>query len=436
MRASAGAVLALAIAAAPSAAADDAATLVPPPAAHTFGVRRVTDRELRLLMPGVGLDSPGGIAVARLAATDDPAESADDDEVTLVAVDTGGNALFATIGLARVTRWVGAGTASGPLARPADVALDAAGRIAVADTGNRRVVILRHDGQRILPVAAHQGFGEPVAVAADGAGGFLVCDRAADAVVRLDAATGARTTFGLEAAFDRPVAVATVPEGDRMASGKRRVVVVADRDGGRLRSFDPAGALRAAREASSLGVPGASFDAVDVDFHGNVFAVDTAGNRIHKLREDLLPLDTFGGRGTAPGQFLGPRGIAIHRRFGQVFVSEENGGQYLWIGTNVRDLRAGAEGAGARFDYLLTEASLVDVTVLDARDRPVARLVDGGRQEPGPQSGFWDGKDATSRTLPPGEYVVEVRARATYASRSSFQCRRAARFAVGPAARP
>ncbi len=409
----------------PAAAADgDAATLVPPPAAHTFGFRRVTRRELALVMPGTSLVSPGGVAVTRLASTDDAGTRDDDDEVTVVAADTGGNAIFTSFGLTRAARWDGKGTAVGPLSAPADVALDRAGLLAVSDTGNRRVVILRHDGKSLTPLRAHEGFGEPLGIAADGAGGFLVCDRAADAVVRLDAETGRRTTFGLEAAFSRPVDVATVAEGDRLAAGHKRTVVVADRDGRRLRSFDPAGALRAARDAGTLAAAAASFDDVDIDYHGNVFAVDRKANRIHKLREDLFPLDTFGTRGTSPGQFLGPRGIAIHRRFGQVFVTEEDGGQYLWIGTDVRDARARNEDGGIRLDYLLTEESLVEVRVLDARGGTVARLVEEARQGAGPHAGFWDGTNAEGARVAAGTYTIDIAARATYASRSSFERRR------------
>lgn len=419
---------------APDAAlAAEAATLVPPPAAHTFGFRRVTRRELALVMPGVTLVSPGGVAVARLAGTDDPDRNQDDDEVTLVAADTGGNAVFTSFGLTKAKRWDGTGTIVGPLSAPADVALDRSGLLAISDTGNRRVVILRHDGASLVPVKVHDGFGEPLGIAADGAGGFLVCDRAADAVIRLDAETGRRVTFGLEAAFSRPVDVATVPEGDRLAAGRKRTVVVADRDGRRLRSFDPAGALRAARDASSLAVPDASFDDVDLDYHGNVFAIDRKGNRIHKLREDLFPLDTFGARGTSPGEFLGPRGIAIHRRFGQVFVTEEDGGQYLWIGTDVRDVRARNEDGGIRLDYLLTEESLVEVRVLDARGATVARLVEEARQGAGPHAGFWDGTDASGARVAAGAYTIDVAARATYASRSSFERKRSLRVEL-PAA--
>ncbi len=46
----------------------------------------MTTREIGIFLPSVLIRSPGGIAVALLAATDERGESSDDDEVTLVAL--------------------------------------------------------------------------------------------------------------------------------------------------------------------------------------------------------------------------------------------------------------------------------------------------------------------------------------------------------------
>jgi hypothetical protein len=417
--------------------AEPPGTLVPPPIAHTMGFRRATSRELAFVLPGAHLVDLEGVAVARLAATDDPKSSTDDDEVTVVAVDQGTGTIYTNAGLLKVVTWNGTGSVTGALSHPTDVAIDRSGLVGVTDTGNRRVVILQHDGAGLTAVHAYGGFLEPLGIAADGSGGFYVCDRRLQAVFRLDAKTGTRTSFGLEAAFDRPIDVATIMQGDPIAPGRKRVLVVSDKNGARLRVFDPAGSVRASREASSLRIAGASFDAVELDLHENVFAVDRRGNRIHKLRDDLYPLTTFGSRGTEPGQFLAPRGIAIHRRFGQVFLTEEDGGQYLWIGTDVERFQAQPDGDGVRFDYVVTEESVVQLRVLDGSGRRVATLVDRVRQHEGPQQGTWDGSDGSGRRVPAGSYFAEILAHATYASGSTFEKRLTQRFVLpGAGARP
>lgn len=374
-----------------------------------------------LFLGGKSFEELGGIAVTRLKSTDDPETNADDDEVTLVAVDRGAGRIYSNLGLLQVVIWTGAGTAFGPLSDPRDVAIDRDGAVAVSDAGNQRVVLLRHDGKRLEPLREVGGFAEPTGLAADGFGGFYVCDRGLGTVFHVDR-NGRKTTFGLEVSFDRPIAVATVPDGDRLARGRKRTLVVVDADGERLRTFDVGGALGASRIASELGVGPAEFDDVDIDYYGNIFAVDREHHRIHKFRQDLYPLDTFGELGTQVGQFVAPRGIAIHRTLGQVFVTEEDGGQYLWIGTEIRDLQVDPLGRGVSFSFLLTEDSTIELEILTERGRVVARILDGAVRRAGPQDGTWDGSDSSGRRVRPGNYVAKLSARATYASRSTYAC--------------
>ncbi|HMB68257.1 MAG TPA: FlgD immunoglobulin-like domain containing protein, partial [bacterium] len=398
--------------------------------------RRVTATQILLVLPGTRLQEPAGIAVTRLAATDDPHDNSDDDEVTIVAVDGGAGRIFTNFGLAKLGTWDGEGSEVGRLRAPSDVAIDRGGTVAVTDTGNRRVVLLRHDGASLGEERAVTGFAEPIGIAADGAGGFYVCDRTRGTVTRLDAETGARVPFGLETGFDRPVHVAAVPEGDDLARGKEPAVVVVDRDGQRVRSFDSSGVLRASLDSGSLASPNARFGAVEIDYYGNVYALDRTADRLHKLRDDLVHLDTFGRDGTNPGEFRGPRGIAIHRRLGQVFITEEDGGQYLWVGTDVRGFRADPRPGAVDFSFTLTEHSQVTMRILDAQGREVAVVVPERRVACGPQHGVWEGRTTDGRPAPPGRYLAEIRARATYSSGSRFEKKLLEPFTLAPASEP
>lgn len=48
-----------------------------------------------------------------------------------------------------------------------------------------------------------------------------------------------------------------------------------------------------------------------VDGQGNIYVADTGNNRIDKLAPDGTLLAEWGTKGTAPGQFDGPRGVAV-----------------------------------------------------------------------------------------------------------------------------
>ncbi len=357
--------------------------------------------------------------------------SSGNDQVTVVAVDSGSGLVLSNGQGIRAITWGKDPGSIGKLQRPQDVAIDHSGNVAITDTGNRRVVLLRHDGASLRAGKSFAGFQEPRGIAADGRGGFYVCDRGANALVHLDPATGKTTPFGLEVSFDRPIAVATVPEGDKLSRGKRRRVAVVDKDGARLRLLSVEGSVIAGRDASSID-PKATFDDIDIDYFGNVLAVDRAGNRMHKFRDDLFPLDTFGTKGTGRGTFNGPRGIAIQRATGQVFVTESDGGRYLWVGTEVRAFQANAAAEGIAFAYRLTEESTTSLTIRDSAGHTVATIFSGDRQPAGDVRGTWDGTNEKGAAVAAGEYVAEIRARATYSSRSTYEAKKEKSFRWDP----
>jgi hypothetical protein len=65
-----------------------------------------------------------------------------------------------------------------------------------------------------------------------------------------------------------------------------------------------------------------------------------------KFDHNLKLLDIFGSEGDEDNQFIEPRGIAIYKRFGQVFVAEKKGAQYFWVGTNLKKALLIKKGEG------------------------------------------------------------------------------------------
>ncbi|HET9886203.1 MAG TPA: hypothetical protein VFR10_01730, partial [bacterium] len=79
--------------------------------------------------------SPAGIGVARMRS-----KAGGKDQVTLVAVDSGTGLLLSNGKGMNGIVWGREHSGLGTLAHPSDVAIDRNGRVAVTDTGNRRVV--------------------------------------------------------------------------------------------------------------------------------------------------------------------------------------------------------------------------------------------------------------------------------------------------------
>jgi DNA-binding beta-propeller fold protein YncE len=107
----------------------------------------------------------------------------------------------------------------------------------VADTGNRRVVVIDLATQMVSQMIANPAFQEPVDVEVGPDGSLLVLDAQAQAISRVERAMGEVTALALETSFYRPRGLAV-----DQTSGK---LAVADTGGARVVLLDPAGVVLA-----------------------------------------------------------------------------------------------------------------------------------------------------------------------------------------------
>ena len=210
-------------------------------------VRRITvDGRVETLAGGERGFRDGAGTAARF---DTPSAIALDAAGVLYVADTGNHAVRRITPGGVVETLAGDGTpgdADGPAARfngPVGVAVDASGRVIVADTYNDRIRAIARDGTvstlaggQVPGVedgpAADARFDTPCGVTVDAGGILYVADTGNGAVRRLEP-DGAVTTIALEAdsAPLRPIAVAGGDDGALYVSDERGRVVEIDRTG-------------------------------------------------------------------------------------------------------------------------------------------------------------------------------------------------------------
>ena len=436
-----------AVAAPPAASAT---TLIVPPEKHTLGIYRATDFHLKLFTgPKSRFQNPQGIACVKLTRLDDPNRTADDDELTVYGVNADEPSIIYNDTMTSVKIW------RGPMRNPRGIAADPLGRVVVADTGNDRLLLLQNDRGRLelSKTIGSSGSGPgqfraPTGVALDSRGQIYVTDTGNNRVQILDRAGGfvrelppppsAPQTSGAGAggaasiastantsgvAFVGPTAIAVVDRGEPWSFRKIDRIVVVDRGGKRLQSFDGDGKLLHTFADST--VDGPSFAYIALDYHNNVFATDSRHSQIHKLDESLRRVASVGRQGTDDLEFDAPTGIAIWRRLGQFFIAEKTGAQYYWLGTDLLETTvrpfAFSPGETQEVRYVLTERSTMTAQVLDDDDNVVRTLLPERYQEIGAHTIEWDGRGNDRSPLEPGSYRVLLAARATYSSRKHFE---------------
>jgi sugar lactone lactonase YvrE len=361
---------------------------------------------------GAALSSPQGVAV-------DPAGNVyitdyGNNRLRRVDVATGVITTVAGIGTYG-SSGDGGPAASAALGNPVGVAVDAAGNLFVADYGNSRVRRVDAATGVITTLAGTgvEGFGGdggpatgaslrfPQAVAVDVAGNLFVADTGNDRVRRVDAATGVITTVagnGLEgysgdggpatgAAVDLPSGVAVDAAGN---------LFIADQANQRVRRVDAATGV--ITTVAGTGTPtdggdggpatGASLRnpaGVTVDAAGNLFIADRGNSRVRRVDAATGVITTvagtgvagYGGDGGPPTAAIlsAPRAVAVDA-MGNLFIAD-------YADHRVRKAAAAPpEGTPVTYTFTVTNTSPArtdPVTVTSVADDRLGELIDAAR---------------------------------------------------------
>jgi len=440
----AGLLLAMAAAAA---AQPSPTTLVYPPWSHCYGLHRVDQTHLTLRAGFQHrFDDPQGLCALKLAAKDDTTTSRDDDELTVFGVNSGQNEIIYNTSLVSIAFYGRAGSGVGQFDHPIGVSADRAGHVVVADTGNDRLHVLQYgaddrlhhlrfiagsvDGARL------QG---PTGVALDG-GEIYVTDPPHHRLLVFDLEGGLRRVLRPEKdgrpLLHEPFAVAVIRGHEELNFFGDDFLAVTDSAHARLWKLDRTGQPFAVRRLQQVAQGAHELYFVAVDYYGNVWCTDRSG-RLHKFDHELGYLLSIGRPGHGDFEFDAPRGIGLYRRFGQIFVSERQGAQYLWIGTDVftpsvaglRALPGGLWQGTVR--YFLTEYAYVSLDLVDENGHTRVAL----------QPSTWIGPGAVTRQVEfrtdgaAGPLRVRVEAVPTYSSRKVLKVeKRTQPLALGAAA--
>ncbi len=432
----------------PSIAGDgyDPTTLVFPSFLHTMGIRKATKTHLMIYTRNrVKVRDPQGLAVARLDSWDDPATKKDDDQVTGYGVNSGENVIVYNKSMTSLGFYGKREKGIRKLNRPTAITANRRGDVYVADTGNDRVVRLFNQGKQLEFVRALGGHGAlagqfdaPRGITMDSNGHVYVSDTGNHRIQVLLPNDKLHHWFGKQGVQPgqlwHPTGIAVTNGKERWSHFKDAFVGVIDLDGKRVQKFSLDGRFVSAANMDSLGIKNAELGYLALDYYSNIWVTDRRNNCLYKFDRDLNFLCTFGRAGNGDKEFNEPRGIAIYKRFGQVFIAEKESAQYYWIGTDVLRLQSTYRKAQHAFvlNFFLTEPSFIGLVVMDPKDERHAifrrrKYFSGGQtvvipdnwrlgDRPGGAS-----SEAAAGVVPAGGvYVFRLKAEATYSSLNYF----------------
>lgn len=224
--------------------------------------------------------------------------------------------------------WGSQGNAPGQFQEPWGLAVDGQGRVYVTDTWNHRVQVFDGDGTFLSQWGTHaqvQGldpdtaklFWGPRAIAIDGQGRVLVTDTG-NKRVQVFSGDGEFVTmfggFGVgPGQMNEPVGLAVAPDGR---------VYVADTWNRRVQVFDASFAFESDWEIDGWwGESVVNKPYLAVDGAGRVYATDPEGYRVLVFTADGQPVAVFGQIGADTSSFNLPTGIAVDAE-GYIYVAD------------------------------------------------------------------------------------------------------------------
>lgn len=391
----------------------DPTLLVFPPYGHCMGIYRAGTEQLAMLLGGlVRFDDPQGLACVKLSEWDSPGEN-DDDELAVYGVNSRTGHIIYNANMYTLGLYGGNGSGPAQLSAPHGIAADPSGLVVVADTGNRRVVVLERRGTRMKTSSIiEDGFSEPWGVAIGERRSIYVTDRGTGVLRIYDSPSDPAPR---SIALDRPTGVAVYGDGSWNALDERFAVAVCS--GGTVLNRIEGGEVVASAGISDCG--GSVFNYPVIDYYGNTWVTDSISCMIHKFDPDLDYIASFGSPGTGDRQLDRPTGLTLWRRYGQIFVAEREGARYFWVGTDMKIGSFSSSGRGFTMTGTLLEKSMVLAQVFDESGADVATM-HNGRMDTGPFTFTWDGTDVLGNPVRGGSMELVIRIEPTYSSRGYF----------------
>ncbi len=424
-------------------------TFVFPTYNHTYGIRKAGAFELFIFMGfKVNFSQPEGLACTRLDSWEDPENPHDDDEVTVYGVNSGENNIIYNKSMYGLEVYGIDEDEHQLLKNPHGICANSRGDVYVADTGNHRIIRLFNPGSKLEYVTeiGGRGIGEgqfisPEQVALDNSGNIYVTDTGNNRVQVFDKNNKFKFSFLFFLNLWRPTGIAVT---DSIQSHQGRVdnfIIVVDSNDQRINKFSLSGMLEKSFSMASVGYTAATLEYPCLDYYNQLLVTDSENHCIHKFDHELNFITTFGSKGDGDHQFLVPKGLTIFRRFGQLFIAESTGAQYYWIGTDLLITEINNQSNFVRFEFVLTEPSIITADIFDNQGDFVARISNRrsfrssgkhdlvwNRRPSRHVSKFYKKNNYTKSSINDfkkavhnGEYKIEITAEATYSSRTYFE---------------
>ena len=212
---------------------------------------------------------------------------------------------------------------TGSLMSPSGIAVDAAGNIYIADTGNNEIVLVNPQGvASVLTITLSPALSSPAGITVDGAGNLYIADTGNNRVVKVTFAGASSVVSMGSVTLNAPKGIAVDPSGN---------LFIADTGNNQLVEV-PSGGAAGVLTITGLSSPSTLSGPIGLaaDVNGKLYVADSGNNRI-------VSVAAGGTAGTAVGIAGGvtlntPSGVAVDN-FGNVYIADTGNNRIAEVDT-------------------------------------------------------------------------------------------------------
>jgi sugar lactone lactonase YvrE len=412
---------------------DTPSTLVYPSFWHTpFGIHKGTPFWLKVFLGNrTRFENPQDLACTKLMADYGKINPGRDDwQLTVYGVNSGRSEIIYNPSMYSLAIFGEEGAGDGQLNKPVGIACNEYGDIYVADTGNNRLSRWYNDGKRVRFIcnigktgSGPGEFNKPTYLELDASGRVYVSDSGNNRIQVFEKSGGYIYSIDNTKGILNPQGILVCDSTAKYTGYKNDCIYIIDGNNNRIQKLDMKGnMLRSIRAETAVGKE-VYLTTLDMDYYGNIYAVDNKNSQVHKFNPDLRLMASQGKPGARDYEFENPVGIAIYRHYGQIFVSDRESAQYFWIGSDVKDFKIKKIAPyEIQLDFVLTEKGLATIEIegaVDAENNTQnVKVVDKITLEAGKNSICWTVPQELRETIlkTGGNYTVAMHLMATYSS--------------------
>lgn len=387
---------------------------VQPTFLSTLGFYKATRYELKKFLK-MDISYPEDLSVVRLRQTDDLYTMSDDDELTGYATDSDLNIIAYNPDMDSALVY-GLKDFEEKFNKPLGIDADIYGNVFVADSKQKRIAILHNNGTKLYPKNQIFVKGIPYDITHNYHKELFITlyDKNRIIKIKQNQIINQFTNYRIK----KPTGIKLIDKADRWNFFKADFIVFINNNS-ELIKMTQEGEIVGSTDLKKYFGKQIELKYLTIDYYANILVTDTLNNCIHKFDKDLIYIASFKGLKDEIKLYQ-PRGIDIWKRFGQLFLTEKQGGRYYWIGIDILKFNVYIKGGIVNIHHYCTDPFYLTIELYSEEGKLVKQVVKKafiksfkGRLE-------FKTLNKKGEWIKHGNYILKCKVEPTYSSLSRF----------------